>query len=330
MLALINYILQLVLHAALYATTLVAFVFSLMGTLNNKYAFLLELEDDGHSVINLSVLTAFLLGPCVFITTTWAMYKIMLCYKKAEMRSNFYIKTIILLTDLMALVCWALFVVFQPQIYRNGHIPALDAKYRDYDRDSLCWSNIVSNTYEVYDSNAIYTDFNCIYMHNFVKKCVGCRMEVRAEEPTVFNQNQCALIIMVLTAAVLQFWNMYVQRKEMRNKPTSANTLYIESAPLQEQDTADEEEEEQSNFRMLQIISEPRRVHFNFPDPSSLDRLSSPPPLIMQSAAATSPNSPDSGIDYDIPEPLYSTPNKVICRVPPPPPMFVASPPFIN
>ncbi|AAQ91678.1 actin rearrangement inducing factor [Choristoneura fumiferana DEF multiple nucleopolyhedrovirus] len=310
MLAQINYILQLVLHAALYTITLIAFVFSLMGTINYKYAFLLELNDNGHSVINLSVLTAFLLGPCVFTTTTWAIYKFLLCYKRAEMHSNFYMKTIISLAHVMALVCWTLFVVFQPQIYKNGHVPVLDARYRDYDRNSLCWSNIVSDTYEVHDTNAIRTDFNCVYRHDFVKKCVGCRMEVRHDEPTVFNQNQCALIMMVMMTAVLQFWNMYVQRKEMRYKPTPVKTLYFESAPLKEQDTADEEEEQQSSFRMLEIISEPR-VQFQFPESSSLDRLSSPPPIVQSSS---SPNSPDSGIDYDIPQPFYSVPNKVVCK----------------
>nr|ALR70899.1 actin rearrangement inducing factor [Anticarsia gemmatalis multiple nucleopolyhedrovirus] len=326
MLAQINYILQLLLHAALYTITLIAFVFSLMGTINHKYAFLLELEDEAHSVINLSVLTAFLLGPCVFTTTTWAMYKFLLCYKRAEMHSNFYMKTIITLAHMMALVCWTLFVVFQPQIYKNGHVPVLDVRYRDYDRDSLCWSNIVSDTYEIHDTNAIRTDFNCVYKHDFVKKCVGCRMEVRHNEATVFNQNQCALIMMVMMTAVLQFWNMYVQRKKMRYKPTPVKTLYFESAPLKEQDTADEEEEHQSNFRMLEIISEPR-VQFKFSNSSSSDKLSSSPP-IMQSLSLP-PSSPDSGIDYDIPQPFYSVPNKIVCKVPVPPPMpKLFSPPF--
>ena len=322
MLAQINYILQFVLHVALYAITLVTFVFSLMGTINYKYAFLLELDDGGHSVINLSVLTAFLLGPCVFTTTTWAIYKFLLCYKRAEMHSNFYIKTIISLTHVMALVCWTLFVVFQPQINKNGHVPVLDARYRDYDRDSLCWSNIVSNTYEVYDTNAIRIDYNCVYRHDFVKKCVGCRVEIRHNEPTVFNQNQCALIMMVIMTAVLQSWNMYVQRKEMQYKPAPVKTLYFESAPLKEQNNTDKEEEQYSNLRMVEIISEPRRqVQFQFPDPSSLDRLSLPH-LIMQLTSSSLPSSPDSGIeDYDIPQPFYSVPNKIVRKVPVPPPM---------
>lgn len=144
MLEKINYILQLLLHFELYAVSLVAFVFSLMGTVNEKYAFLLELENSTRSVINVSFLAVFLLGPCVFVTTTWGVHKLILCYhKQTKVCDNYYIKTIITVVHLLAISYWTLFVVYQPQIYNNGHIPLLDAFARDYDRQSLCWNNVV-------------------------------------------------------------------------------------------------------------------------------------------------------------------------------------------
>ncbi|AGR57020.1 actin-rearrangement-inducing factor 1 [Choristoneura occidentalis alphabaculovirus] len=331
MLVQINYFLQLVLHAALYAVCSGAFVFSLMGTVNDRYAVLLELEDSSHSVINLSILSAFLLGPYVFTTTTWAMYKMVLCHKRAEMHSNFYMKTIIALAHLMALSCWVLFVVFQPQIHKNGHLPVLDALARDYDRHSLCWKNIAFLSYEVHDANAIDPDRNCVYQDNFFKKCVGCRIEIRHDEPTVFNQNQYALIMLVLLTIVVHCWNMYVQRKEMqRLKPARVKQNRLGASFNEAENEYDSaEDEHQSNIRMLQIVSENRQVNFEGPISSFMkaDEEDFRLPLISsftQKKAASPPSSPDSGIGaahYDIPKAIYKVPRKTVIPIPPPMPV---------
>nr|WHM28442.1 arif [Dasychira pudibunda nucleopolyhedrovirus] len=329
MLVQINYFLQLVLHAALFGFCSFAFVFALMGTVTARYAFLLELEDSAHSIINLSHLAAFLLAPYVLATITWAMYKMLLCYKGLEMRSNFYMKTVVALAHLMAVSCWLLFVVFQPQIHKNGHVPVLDALIRHHDRQSLCWSGVVVQEYEVHDANAIRTDLNCVYYDNFIKKCVGCRVEVRHDEPTVFNQNQGALTMLALLAIVMHCWNMYVQQKETRRKPNRArnitNTLLMETE--KEYDTAEEEEHE-SNMRMLDIISEARQEQapqlFSFlqADGADTERL----PINFSTQAACPPSSPDSGISaghYDVPTSVYRVPKPKI-KIPVPPPMPVA------
>ncbi|AHD25617.1 arif1 [Choristoneura murinana nucleopolyhedrovirus] len=335
MLVQINYFLQLVLHAALYAVCSGAFVFSLMGTVNDRYAVLLELEDSGHSVINLSILSAFLLGPYVFTTTTWAMYKIVLYYKQAKMHSNFYMRTVIALAHLMALSCWVLFVACQPQIYKNGHLPVFDALARDYDRQSLCWNNIVFLSYEVHDANAINFDRNCVYQDNFMKKCVGCRMEIKHDEPTFFNQNQGALIMSVLLTIVVHCWNMYVQRKEMRRlKPAHVKQNRI-GASINEVDSEYDsaEDEHQSNIRMLEIFSENRQINFEGPMSSFMraDEEDFGRSLISsftQPKAASPPSSPDSGIGEahcDIPKAIYKAPRKTAIPIPPPmpPPMPV-------
>lgn len=319
------------LHAALYTVCSGAFVFSLMGTANDRYAVLLELEDSSHSVINLSILSALLLGPYVFANTTWAMYKMMLCYKRAEMHSNFYMKTVIALAHLMALSCWVLFVVFQPQIYKNGHLPVFDALARDYDRQSLCWNKIAFLSYEVHDANAINPDRNCVYQDNFLKKCVGCRIEIKHDEPTVFNQNQGALIMLVLLTIVVHCWNMYVQRNEMRRlKPAHVKQFNIDASRNEAENGYDSaEDEHQSNVRMLQIISENRQVNFESPMSSFMraDEEDFRCPLISsftQQGAASPPSSPDSGIGaahYDTPKAIYKVPRKTAIPIPPPMPV---------
>lgn len=97
------------LNLTVYVACAGAFVFALMGMAGGKYAVLLELDDAVHSVVNLSPLATFLLGPCVFTATTWGMYRTMLRFTKAEVRLNFYVKATILLADALALTCWLLF-----------------------------------------------------------------------------------------------------------------------------------------------------------------------------------------------------------------------------
>nr|UIX56258.1 Actin rearrangement inducing factor 1 [Hyphantria cunea nucleopolyhedrovirus]UIX56404.1 Actin rearrangement inducing factor 1 [Hyphantria cunea nucleopolyhedrovirus] len=330
MLEKINYILQLLVHFELYAVSLVAFVFSLMGTVNEKYAFLLELENSTHSVINVSFLAVFLLGPCVFVTTTWGVHKIILCYhKQTEVCHNYYIKTIITMAHLLAISYWTLFVVFQPQIYNNGHVPLLDAYARDYDQQSLCWNNVVLKRYDVHDFNAIlvhninpiFVGTNCVYLNDYMKKCVGCRLELRHNEPTIFNQNQVALMMIAILLIVLHWWNMYILRKEMRKRPVAAPS---ESAEL-EYDTDKEEERFQNNMRMLEIISENRRqVNFEFVPLTSFSQTDEVEcPLVR--LPELSPSSPDSGIGephYAVPKPIkpiYSVPARIKIKPVPPP-----------
>ncbi|AGR57170.1 actin-rearrangement-inducing factor 1 [Choristoneura rosaceana nucleopolyhedrovirus] len=329
MLVQINYFLQLVLDATLYAVCSGAFVFSFMGTIKDQYAILLELEDSYHSVINLSFLSTFLLGPYVF-TIIWAMFTMALCYKR---HSNFYMKTTIALAHLLALSCWIIFVLFQPQLYKNGHLPVLDALERDYDRQSLCWSNIVFISYEVHDASAINYDRNCVYQDDFLKKCVGCRLEVKHDEPTFFNQNQGALIVSVLFAIVMHCWNMYVQIKKMRFKPDVKQNR--KSASLDEAESAydsAEENEHQDNIRMLQIVSEDREINFDGPPTSSFiraDMVDTICPLInsftQQNTRILSPpsssNSGHGAIHYDTPKAIYKVPRKIAVPVAPPKPV---------
>ncbi|AAK85581.1 ARIF-1 [Epiphyas postvittana nucleopolyhedrovirus] len=298
MLSQINYFLQLLLNIIMFTVHIVVFVFSLMGTVNQKYALLLELND-GVSVLNISLLTAFMWGPYVLIAITYYMYKIILYFKKLSMKCDFYIKSVIIVVNVLALICWLLFVIFQPQIYQHGHVPVLDVMYREYDLDSLCWSNVYVEKYDAHDTNAIVTDRNCVYQHNFIKKCIGCRIEVQHDEPTVFNQNPSALIMMTLTIIIIFCWNMYVQQKEMRTKPEPAVESNEEGGY-----TTDEEE---SQLRLLEVMTEGR------------------------SSTTGTASSPDSGVqfsffgdyEYSVPRPVYSVPRKPIrvCCVPVPPPL---------
>lgn len=320
MLVRVDYFLQLTLHAALYAACSAAFVFSLVGTQSDQFAFLLELHDSAHSVINLSLLSAFLLAPYVLATTTWGMYKALLCYKKLELHGNFYAKATLALAHVMALAGWLLFVAFQPQIYRNGHVPVLDALFRDYDRQSLCWHNVVLMPYEVHDFNAINDHRSCVYLDNFMKKCVLCRLEIRQDEPTVFNQIQGALTLWALTAVVLHCWNMRVQWRAMRRKQRAG--------PVETEgyDTAEEEEERQSNVRLLQIVSEARLQFERAPmdalvwtDALDARRPSADPRSPRRASSPAS--SPDSGIGRGHAGAIYDVPDPVKALVPVPPPL---------
>ncbi|QDL56997.1 ARIF-1 [Dione juno nucleopolyhedrovirus] len=333
------------LQSVVYTVCTIAFVFSLMGTITDKYAVLLELEDDARSVINLSLLSAFLLGPIVFTAMAWIVHKIVLYFKKAQMRTNFYTKTLIVMAHLMALTCWGLFVAFQPQIYKNAHVPALDAMFRDYDIESLCWAKIVLRRYEVHDANAIRADFNCVHQDNFVKKCVGCRKEIRHDEPTVFNQNQSVFIILALTTIVVQCWSMYVHRKMVCHKSSSNNSQHDKNALFikteystddddDDDDDDDYEEERQSNIRMLEIVSENRRINnFDSLPPNNTfigEKINFSSPITKMTLSP--PSSPDSGFEtpppspphYDVPKIIvYNAPHNKI-GIPAPPPMPLA------
>ncbi|AFY62927.1 actin rearrangement inducing factor-1 [Samia ricini nucleopolyhedrovirus] len=319
MLSQLNFFLQFVLNLTVYVACAGAFVFALMGMAGGKYAVLLELDDAVHSVVNLSPLATFLLGPCVFTATTWGMYRTMLRFTKAEVRLNFYVKATILLADALALTCWLLFLLFRPQMYKNGHVPALDALYRDYDRESLCWSGVSMGEY---DANGINAERNCLFYHlsgalleTFTKKCVACRIDVRHNEPTVFTENQWTVTVAVFMIFVIQCWNAYVRHKDMRFQPKQ------DAQSVDGYDTTDEEEERQSKLRLLEIVSEGRQ------------------------SATSSSCSPDSGAttfsfldasEYDVPSnrPLYSIPNSLPvykvprpalkprpCHIPVPPPL---------
>lgn len=297
MLKQINYYQQLMIRAVLYAICSVEFVFSLMGTINEKYAFLLELEDVNHSVINLSFLTMFLLGPFVLTNIFLIVYE---CCKR---KVNFYINTVIVLSHLLAFCFYIMFVIFQPQIYNNGHIPAIDVFFRDYDRHTLCWNNIIYLNYEVHDANAIIDDPNCVYQDNFLKKCVGCRKEVRHGEPTVFTKHQLFIIVMVVFTFFAHCCEVYKH--------------LIKTSPVNEKAKSFVDEEETVNYeekmRMFNVINEGYQNRTPMNSCVQTDLLPD--------------QSPDSGFNapyYDFPEPIYATPNKLAIPVPPPPPMPIA------
>lgn len=284
-----------------------------MGIVNIKYAVLLELDDSVRSVINLSLLIALLLGPCVFTTTMWSAYKAVLWYKNAKTYGNFYIKSVVALADVLTLICWLLFVVFQYQIQHGGHVPVLDAMYRDYDRESLCWSGVRVDEcdYNSIECNYYTAHRNCVYHHisgtgyDIVKKCIACRIEVRHDEPTVFVKNQLSLVILALTLAAVHGWNMYVRQKEMRNRPTIIPNKDIETPPNEDYDTADEDELE-SSLRMLEVLS--------------VGRESSEEKVLPRVLAF------DFSNIYDTPQSVYRIPPKpkkslIQGLIPPPPPM---------
>nr|QNN89345.1 actin rearrangement inducing factor 1 [Spilarctia obliqua nucleopolyhedrovirus] len=137
-------------------------------------------------------------------------------------------------------------------------------------------------------------------------------------------------MMIAILLIVLHCWNMYILRKEMRKRPVIQSG---ESAELKYDDTDKEEEEQfQSNKRMLEIISEDRRqIDFEFMPLTTfsyVDEVECPLVRLSEPKQVTinlPPSSPDSGISephYAVPKPIksiYSVPDRRKIKPVPPP-----------
>lgn len=344
MLKKITLVLQAVLNISLLLVYLFTFVLSIMGVLDNKFAFLLEIEGK-ESVMNLSIPMMLFFGMWLSFYMFYYIWIIVMsrwneknndCMNKKVLyhvmkQENFYIKSVAFSVNTLTAVCWILFLGFQIYIFKNGHIPALDVLYRDYDKESLCWSGYRT---EFIDFNKI--SLNCIDMENAMiyqstiqKTCVLCRIAIRPNEPTVLNQNYPSIIMGVLMVLAVQCWNFYVQVKE-----TCCNIYHQKKQGIQmtaykndDDDNDDEsinDEEKQSELRCFEQIAEAKSVLNFLSEPSSspssplssfaTSELSQPLSLFTTTTSFNFNNeTPDQDCIYKMPKPVTCTCSCYVC-----------------
>ncbi|AGA16175.1 arif-1 protein [Thysanoplusia orichalcea nucleopolyhedrovirus] len=329
----ISAVLQLGLNASLLLVYFTVFVLSVMGVINNRYAFLLEIEKS-QSVINLSIPIMLTFGMYIFFYMFYFIWKIIVWASNRRNQAvnlnqedNFYITITLILLNTVTGLCWMLFVMFQIYVFKNGHLPALDVLYRHYDLESVCWDSIVYTEIDYTSHDEI--DPNCVYI-NLYKKCIMCRATVSYNEPTVFNENYPVIIMGVLTLLAVQCWNLYVQLKEMRQNIYQKRRAEAERASYEHYCDLDYcREERDSNSRLLEVVSEGRNSgSLAAAQPASSaaastaasETLSS---FIAHSDASSQPTSPFGvhnefcfGDTYTVSQPIYSVPKKAVCASP--------------
>ncbi|QCF61031.2 arif-1 [Troides aeacus nucleopolyhedrovirus] len=333
----ITAVLQFGLNVSLLLAYLIVFVLSIMGVIDSRYAFLLEIEGK-QSVINLSIPIMLAFFMWILFYMFYFIWKIILWTSSSNTnvnfnaKENFYVAITCIMLNVITALCWMLFAAFQIYVFKNGHLPALDVLYRHYDLESMCWNSIVY--LEIDYANTETLSQNCVYM-NIYKKCIMCRAIVRDHEPTVFNQNYPVIIMGVLTIMAVQCWNLYVQLKEMRHNIYMKRRAEAEKASYEHYCDIDyRREERESNSRLLEVVSEGRNSVVAVTHPSStistttsvsetLSSFIAPSDLSSQPSPSSHPSSPFGnhnefyfGNTYRVPKPVYSVPKKVLCTLP--------------
>nr|AAA66790.1 36.7 kK protein [Autographa californica nucleopolyhedrovirus] len=261
----ITAVLQFGLNASLLLAYLIVFVLSIMGVIDSRYAFLLEIEGK-QSVINLSIPIMLAFGMWILFYMFYFIWEIIVWTKNRSSSSNtnvnfnakenFYVAITCIMVNVITGLCWMLFAAFQIYVFKNGHLPALDVLYRHYDLESMCWNSIVY--LEIDYANTETLSQNCVYV-NIYKKCIMCRAIVSDHEPTVFNQNYPVIIMGCAYdtgCAMLEFVRAV---KGDASQHIHEKAAEAEKASYEHYCDIDyRREERESNSRLLEVVSEGR------------------------------------------------------------------------
>ncbi|AKN81010.1 Actin-Rearrangement-Inducing Factor 1 [Lonomia obliqua multiple nucleopolyhedrovirus] len=249
-------VLQTFLDWALFAIYSAVYVLAVMGTSNDKYSFILDDVGERGKLINLSGGTAILFGLWLLISVKIKILHIIYNSNNNHHRHHHhriiyiiteYLKCAMLLFNGLTVAFWLTLIVLQSKVHKSGHVPFLDALYRNYDLNSVCWSGV-----NMVDGNMIIANKNCFTIDDdpidIIIKCVSCRMIVRNNEPTFFNLKPNRFDLSIITILAIQIWNMYLIVKELRYNKYYGQQQQGDGEQNTTNKKKKEEEESDSNY----------------------------------------------------------------------------------